>query len=333
MYEFFRPIFEYQNPVMYAIPFFFLLMGIEIYINWKDRSENYVFKDAAASLAMGLGSVFSDIVAKSCAFFMFTFFYNETGFFKENLSFTILGWILIFFLDDFCFYWHHRTSHQVRLFWAAHVNHHSSQYYHLASALRQSWTEMWYKYFFYVILAIIGFHPIMILTQIGFSLIYQFWVHTIYIKKLPNIIEFIFNTPSHHRVHHSSDIEYLDKNHGGILIIWDRIFGTFQKEEKAIRYGITSNINTYNPFKIATHEFKAIWSDMKKAPTFKAKLGYIFAPPGWSHDGSTQVAKVIQAQYAAYLKKNPNGTESEFLSSLAEETKNKQKTELPFIKN
>lgn len=333
MYEFFRPILEFNNPVAYAIPFFFLLMGIEIYLNWRDRSENYVFKDAVASLGMGVGSIFSDLIPKSFAFIVFTHLYDNFGFFKEELSFTALGWFLLLLGDDFSYYWHHRTSHQVRLFWAAHIAHHSSQHYHLATALRQSWGEMWYKYSFYLWLAFLGFEPIMILTQISISLIYQFWIHTVYIKKLPWIFEFIFNTPSHHRVHHSSDIEYLDKNHGGILIIWDRLFGTFKAEEKPIKYGITTNINTYNPFRIATHELVSIWQDIKKAPTFKAKLGYIFCAPGWSHDGSTQVAKVIQAQYAAYLKENPNGTEAAFLASLEKETKNEQKTELPFIKN
>ncbi|MCP4442927.1 MAG: sterol desaturase family protein [Aureispira sp.] len=301
MWEFFKPIIvDFKNPVMYAIPFFILLILIEAYLNYKERSDNYVFKDAAASISMGLGSVFSDILAKSTAFIAFIWLYSNVGLFSEALSFTILGWVLLFFLDDFTFYWHHRLSHEVRVLWAAHVNHHSSEHYNLSTALRQSWTEIFYKYIFFLWLAALGFHPLMILTQMSINLIYQFWIHTKSIKRFPKWFEFIFNTPSHHRVHHGSNVIYLDRNHAGTLVIWDRIFGTFQEEleEEPVVYGITTNINTYNPLKIATHEFGALWKDIKKAPTFKAKLGYIFQPPGWSHDGSTQTAEEMRKTLA-----------------------------------
>jgi sterol desaturase/sphingolipid hydroxylase (fatty acid hydroxylase superfamily) len=145
-------------------------------------------------------------------------------------------------------------------------------------------------------LPMVGFPPMMVFMMISISLIYQFWVHTEFIKKMPSWFEFIFNTPSHHRVHHASNISYLDRNHAGILIIWDKIFGTFAEEnaeEKPI-YGITTNIHTYNPFKIATHEFFAIANDLKRAPTFKEKIMYIFMPPGWSHDGEDQRATTLR---------------------------------------
>jgi sterol desaturase/sphingolipid hydroxylase (fatty acid hydroxylase superfamily) len=299
MWEFIQPILEFDNPIVYAIPFFSLLILIEAYINYKERADNYQLKDATASISMGLGSVFIDLITKSTALILFTIIYTNYGLFNEALSFTVLGWILLFFLDDVTFYFHHRFSHQVRLLWAAHVNHHSSVHYNLSTALRQSWTELFYKYLWYLWLPFLGFPPLMILTQISISLIYQFWVHTKHIKRLPAWFEFIFNTPSHHRVHHAKNIVYLDRNHAGILIIWDRLFGTFMEEDpnEPVVYGITTNINTYNPIKIASHEFINLGKDIYKAPTFSDKLKYILMPPGWSHDGSTMTADEMRADW------------------------------------
>ncbi|MDC0231142.1 sterol desaturase family protein [Aureispira] len=293
MWDFFKPILvDFQNPVLYAIPFFALLLGIEIYVNYKDRSDNYVFKDAMASISMGLGSVVIDILTKSIALIIFYWIYNNYGIFKDELNWTVLAWVLLFFMDDITFYWHHRLSHQIRLLWAAHVNHHSSTHYNLSTALRQSWAELFYKYTWYIWLPLLGFPPLMILTQLAFSLIYQFWIHTKHIDRFPAIIEYFFNTPSHHRVHHAKNINYLDRNHAGILIIWDRIFKTFKAEDpnEPVIYGITTNIKSYNPLIIATHEFTNIGYDLKKAPTFFDKLKYLFNPPGWSHDGSSLTA-------------------------------------------
>jgi sterol desaturase/sphingolipid hydroxylase (fatty acid hydroxylase superfamily) len=199
-------------------------------------------------------------------------------------------------LDDFTFYWHHRLSHEFRILWAAHVNHHSSEQYNLSTALRQCWTEILYKYIFFLWLPFLGFHPMMVLTQISINLIFQFWVHTKLIKKLPPFIEFLFNTPSHHRVHHASNVRYLDRNHAGTLIIWDRIFGTFaeEKDEEPVVYGITTNIDTYNPLKIATHEYASLWRDIREAPRFSDKLKYIFYAPGWSQNGKTLTARQMR---------------------------------------
>ncbi len=281
-----------------AIPFYIVCMGLELYINWRERREYYVAKDSAASISMGIGSIFADLLAKSTAFILFTHLFEWGGFFKEQLSWTVGGWILLFFLDDFTFYWHHRMSHEVRIFWAAHVHHHSSEQYNLSTALRQSWTEVFHKYFFFLWLPLLGFEPIMVLTQMSINLIYQFWIHTKFVKKLPSFIEFIFNTPSHHRVHHASNVLYLDRNHAGTLIIWDRLFGTFaeERDEVPVVYGITTNIHTYNPLRIATHEYGSLWRDLRRAPTFRAKLGYLFMPPGWSHDGSTLTANEMRRQ-------------------------------------
>lgn len=297
MWDLFKPILvDFKNPVIFAIPFFLLLIGIEVYLNYKERKNNYILKDSLASISMGLGSIVSDIIAKSIAFIGFVWLFEHFGFFKEHLSWTVLGWVLLFFLDDFTFYWHHRLSHELRILWAAHVNHHSSEQYNLSTALRQSWTEILYKYIFFLWLPFLGFHPMMVLTQISINLIFQFWVHTKLIKKLPPFIEFLFNTPSHHRVHHASNVRYLDRNHAGTLIIWDRIFGTFaaEKDDEPVVYGITTNIDTYNPLKIATHEYASLWRDIREAPRFSDKLKYIFYAPGWSHNGKTLTARQMR---------------------------------------
>jgi sterol desaturase/sphingolipid hydroxylase (fatty acid hydroxylase superfamily) len=296
MYEFFKPVLDFDNPVKYAIPFFVLLMALEAWMTQRSKADHYVFKDSVASISMGIGSVFFDLLAKSLAFLAFSFLYERVGLFKDALSFTVLGWVLLFFLDDFTFYWHHRCSHQVRILWAAHVNHHSSQQYNLSTALRQSWTEVFHKYIFFLWLPLLGFHPVMVLTQMSINLIYQFWIHTKTIHKLPWVLELIFNTPSHHRVHHASNVEYLDKNHAGTLIIWDRFFGTFaeEREDLPVVYGITTNIESYNLLHIATHEYRSIWKDLKRAGSWKNRIKYLFYPPGWSHDGSSKTTSELQ---------------------------------------
>ena len=274
-------------------------MLLEFYIGYRDKIKLHEPKDSLASIGMGIGSLIIGVGVKFAAFGIFLYLYQfDVLGLKQHLGMDKwYAWVILFFADDFSFYWHHRLSHHIRILWAAHINHHSSVNYNLAVALRQSWTELFYKYFFWLWLPLIGFHPIMIFTMIGISLIYQFWVHTKMIKSL-GPLEWFMNTPSHHRVHHSSNTRYLDRNHAGILIIWDRLFGTFQKEldEDPVVFGITSNIHTYNLFKIAFHEFQSIWEDVKTAPNLKTKLGYIFMAPGWSHDGSRKTSDQLRQE-------------------------------------
>ncbi len=283
------------DPTIYAIPFFVVLIGIELYLESKEKLNAYSDKkDGWASIGMGLGSIVVGIGTKIVGFAVMFWIYDNFAIF--DIPYTAWwSWVLLLFLDDFSFYWHHRLSHEVRILWAAHVNHHSAQSYNLAIALRQSWTELLYKYTFWLWLPLLGFHPWQVMFMMGVSLIYQFWVHTKAIKRL-GFLEHFMNTPSHHRVHHASNVKYLDRNHAGIFIIWDKLFGTFQEEQEEPVYGLTKNIHTYNLFKIAFHEFGALWQDVKKAPTLKAKLGYIFMPPGWSHDGSTKTADELRKE-------------------------------------
>ena len=269
-----------QDPVSYAIPLFVLLIIVELWIDLREKRALYHFKEAAASIAMGAGSVLINLFVKAFYFILFTYIYEHFALFSGALAYTALGWVLIVFADDFNFYWHHRLSHQVRILWAAHSNHHSSQDYNFAVALRQSWTEGFYKFIFWLWMPLLGFPPLMIFTMVSFSLIYQFFLHTQTVRHL-GVWEYVLNTPSHHRVHHGSNVSYLDKNHGGILIIWDRLFGTFVPETEPVVYGLTKNIDTQNPVKIAVAEFVALWQDVKAAPSWKEKLKYIFYPPGW----------------------------------------------------
>jgi sterol desaturase/sphingolipid hydroxylase (fatty acid hydroxylase superfamily) len=203
------------------------------------------------------------------------------------------SWLVLIVAEDFCYYWFHRTHHEVRLFWAVHVNHHSSQHYNLSTALRQALLTPLTGPVFWAPLALLGYPPWMILTAQAWSLLYQFWLHTEAIDRM-GPLEWIMNTPSHHRVHHGKNLRYLDKNHAGIFIIWDRMFGTFAKETETVSYGLTKDIGSFNIFTICFHELVAIARDVRRAPTLRAKLGYMFAPPGWSHDGSSQTAGQLQ---------------------------------------
>lgn len=284
-------IFETDPVIAWAVPGFLVLIVLELLVRQWENLPAYDGKDALASIAMGIGSAIINLFMKSIAFIVFWKIYERRIFtFPTDAWYS---WVALFFLEDLAFYMHHRACHEIRLFWAGHVNHHSSQHYNLAVALRQSWGELTHKYIWWLWLPFIGFHPQMILMQMSISLIYQFWLHTETIKTL-GPLEWIFNTPSHHRVHHGSNVRYLDRNHAGILIIWDRLFGTFQPEDEKVVYGITTNIHTYNPLKIATHEYIALWNDVKRAPGFINKLKYIFMPPGWSHDGSTKTARQLR---------------------------------------
>ena len=277
-------ILEIPNLINYAIPFFIITVIIEIILTVKIRLEEYEFKDAATSIAMGLGNVILGLISKSLVVAVFLFFYKFRLF---TLPFAWWSWILVLFAEDFCYYWFHRTSHENRLFWASHVVHHSSLKYNLSTALRQTWSGSFYSFIFWIPLILLGFHPVMVLVQISISLLYQYWIHTELIQKLPNWFEAVFNTPSHHRVHHATNPQYLDRNHAGIFIIWDRLFGTFEPEIEKPVYGLVKNINTYNPVKIAFNEWIQMFKDAFASKTsFSNRLKYLVKPPGWKHDGT-----------------------------------------------
>jgi sterol desaturase/sphingolipid hydroxylase (fatty acid hydroxylase superfamily) len=267
-----------HNLIHLAIPGFLLLLTAEIIADSIMRRELYELKDTAASLSMGIGNVILGLVTKAMAFAVFTAVHRFAFF---RIGYQWWAWLLLFFADDFTYYVFHRTSHQCRVFWASHVIHHSSQRYNLGTALRQTWTGGFMSFLFWIWLPLVGFPPVMVLTMQAVSLLYQFWIHTELVRSM-GPLESVLNTPSHHRVHHASNGRYIDRNHAGALIIWDRLFGTFEPEDMSDRpvYGLTKNINSYNPLRIAFHEWMDIWSDLRDARTLRQKLACVFGPPG-----------------------------------------------------
>lgn len=277
----------------YAIPGFVLLLSLEAWFSYKENKQLYEKKDTWSSLGLGVGNVLVGFVTKAMIFALFTFLYEYRIFdLNEN---TWWYWVLLFFADDFSYYWFHRTAHNVNWFWASHVVHHSSQHYNLAAALRQTWTgNLTGSFLFWAWMPLVGFHPVWILFMQQISLIYQFWIHTETVHKLPKFFEFVLNTPSHHRVHHGSDVKYLDRNHGGILIIWDRLFGSFQPEEERPSYGLTKNIDSFNPVIVALKTWKELFAAAIRSGSFKNGFNYFIQPPGWSHDGSSKTVRQMR---------------------------------------
>jgi sterol desaturase/sphingolipid hydroxylase (fatty acid hydroxylase superfamily) len=280
--------------IAYAVPVFIALLVAEAALFSRQRRPGqvgYETRDTFASLAMGLGNVAVAALAKLPGLALLTAAWRLSPF---DPGTGPLAWVALLVLEDLCYYGFHRAHHEVRLFWAAHVNHHSSRHYNLSTALRQSWTTPLTGPWFWLPLALLGFHPLMILTAQAISLIYQFWIHTEWIDRL-GPLEWVMNTPSHHRVHHGRNVQYLDRNYAGILIVWDRLFGSFEPERERVDYGLTKNLTSFHPVWIAFHEWVAMLRDVWRAPGWRARLATLLEPPGWSPDGSTLTARQMQA--------------------------------------
>jgi sterol desaturase/sphingolipid hydroxylase (fatty acid hydroxylase superfamily) len=293
----------------YAIPGFVLLLSLEAWFSYRENRHLYETKDTFTSLALGLGNVAVGLVTKAAIFGLFSLLYKLR--ILELVFTTWWYWVLLFFADDFSYYWFHRTAHSVNWFWASHVVHHSSQHYNLAAALRQTWTgNATGAFLFWAWMPLVGFHPIWILFMQQVSLIYQFWIHTETIHRLPRPLEAILNTPSHHRVHHGSDLKYLDKNHGGILIIWDRLFGTFQAEEHRPTYGLTRNIESFNPVVIAFKTWTELVQKAVSSGSLKTGFLYFLKPPGWSHDGSSKTVQQMRRSPTTLVTLEPENKQA-----------------------
>ncbi|MBJ7358742.1 sterol desaturase family protein [Nocardioides sp.] len=270
--------------VIYAIPLFFVCLALEAasfrYLP-DDDERGYEMRDSLTSLSMGLGNVFTDGAMKLVALAVFAAAYTVSPF--QLSADTWWVWVALFFADDLLYYLFHRAHHEVRVLWASHVVHHSSQFFNLSTALRQPWTPM-SIYPFWLPMAFF-FPPWMILFQQSVSLIYQFFLHTERIGTLWRPVELVMNTPSHHRVHHGSNDVYLDRNYGGILIIWDRLFGSFEPEGERVTYGLTRNIETYHPVTVAFHEFRDLWRDLRRADSWRTRFNHLLRGPEWTPDG------------------------------------------------
>lgn len=284
------------NPVDFAVPFFVLLILIEMVWAKRNAPEKYEPRDTLTSLGFGLGST---VAGALTAGLVGTLFYWAYQYRLIEIGWAWWAWIACFILDDLAYYLFHRSAHRVRWFWASHVNHHSSQHYNLSTALRQSWTGfIAFGFIFRLPLALIGFHPAMILFCGAINLIYQFWIHTEAIKRFPGWFEYVMNTPSHHRVHHATNPRYLDSNYAGTFILWDRLFGSFvaETDEEPIRYGLVRQLGSFNLLYAVFHEWNAIAKDVWSAP-WRHKAGYLWCPPGWSHDGSRDTSDSIKARW------------------------------------
>jgi len=266
-------VLELHHKIIYfAIPGFVVTMALE---SWWDRRKsggNYVTKDALTSLGLGLG-----FLVMNGGWGLLTWAAYSFGYEHRVFTMPLVWWsiVLLVFLDDHSYYWYHRMSHEIPACWAAHVAHHSSEHYTLATALRQPWTTGWYAWMFWTPLAFLGFHPLWILAAQAASLIYQYWIHTVYIHKLP-VFNWVFNTPSHHRVHHGSNPIYIDRNHAGIFILWDRLYGTFEPESEPVRYGITKPVKSHNIVWLNLHEYIDLWKEARTTGSLRGGLEVFF---------------------------------------------------------
>jgi sterol desaturase/sphingolipid hydroxylase (fatty acid hydroxylase superfamily) len=284
------------DPVDYAIPAFVVLVILEML--WARRRARHAYepRDTLTSLAMGLGSTIAGAVTGGLVLALAVNLYDLR---LTTIGWAWWAWVACFVLDDLAYYCAHRTGHRVRWFWASHVNHHSSQHYNLSTALRQTWTGfIALSFVFRLPLVLAGFHPLMVATCGGVNLIYQFWIHTEAVGKMPRWFEAVMNTPSHHRVHHATNPAYLDRNYAGALIVWDKLFGTFEPERQGvrIRYGLVNQLGSFNLLWAAFHEWAAMARDVWRAP-WRHKLSYVWREPGWSHDGSRQTTAMIRKRW------------------------------------
>jgi sterol desaturase/sphingolipid hydroxylase (fatty acid hydroxylase superfamily) len=271
-----------------AIPAFLALLALEYAVAAAQRRDIQSTTDTATSLALGVGSLFANAGWKAASAGLYLWVYEHRVVEIGDGAWAFAGALLAV---DFAYYWFHRLHHEVRLLWASHVPHHSSQRYNLSTALRQSWTPMT-GLPFYLPLALV-FSPVQIATAYGVNLLYQFWIHTELIDRLGRL-EWVLNTPSHHRVHHGANAEYLDRNYAGILIVWDRWFGSFEPERAPVRYGLTKNIASANPVYAAFHEFVSVARDALHAGSLRDAAGYLLRPPGWKPNGRGATASDLK---------------------------------------
>lgn len=285
-----------------SLPIYALVIGVEFFYSHFKNKGLYSTKGVLANTYLTLLNMGLDVLIRSLCLFVLYFFYNHR--FTSFSEHAILYWALLIIGEDFMFYWLHRIDHYCRFFWAVHVTHHSSEEFNLTVGFRSSVFQPLYRFIYFIPLALFGFDAMDIMFAYSATQIFGILVHTQTIHKL-GFLEYIIVTPSHHRVHHGSNVKYLDKNMGMFLIIWDKLFGTFQAEEDSepVKYGLTKNIKTYNPVTMVFHEWRNILHDLKKQTSFKNKWMYVFGPPGWSHDGSTKTSAQLRAELSSNKSK------------------------------
>jgi len=286
--------------IMISTPVYALVIGSELLFSYFHKHHNYSKKGTIENVYLMLLNMSLDILMRGICLFILNFFFHFHIGIIEN---KWLYWTTLIVAQDFLFYLLHYVDHYCRFFWAVHVTHHSSEEFNLTVGFRSSVFQPLYRFIYFIPLSLFGFDGKDIMFIYSATQIYGILIHTKYVGKL-GVLEWFLSTPSHHRVHHASNIPYLDKNMGMLLIIWDRIFGTFaeEKESEPVRYGLTENIKSHHPIHVVFHEWQNILKDLKKTNRFKDKLRYVFSPPGWSHDGSKKTATQLRKEYQSQVK-------------------------------
>jgi sterol desaturase/sphingolipid hydroxylase (fatty acid hydroxylase superfamily) len=262
--------------LLYAFPLILLLICFEIGLSAYQKRELYQKQDLLASLGIGAGNLLLNVFSKVLTLAFLLYFYNRAGW---HIPPVWWSYVLCFLLVDFCMYWAHRIAHERRFFWATHVTHHSSTKYNFSTSFRVSWTQH-LKLLFFIPIPLLGIHPLVFLITYQLMVLYQFWIHTELIRKLPAWVEYVWVTPSHHRVHHGRNAHYLDKNYGASLILWDRLFGTFQEEDEKPVYGITKPLHSFNPVYLNFHEWIDLYRDVRRAGSFKKAFRLLIGRTG-----------------------------------------------------
>jgi len=280
-----------NEAAVWVTVFYIVAIVFESFLSVSEGLTLYDWKDSFVNVLMGCGNFLIDLGMKTVTFFVLNWF-HQFAFFE--ISSVWGSWVTVILLQDFAYYWLHRVDHHCRFFWAIHVNHHSSEKFNFTVAIRSSLLQPLYRFLYYIPVALMGFDAMQIMVAYSLCQIYGFFIHTETVGKL-GPLEWILATPSNHRVHHGSNPQYLDKNLGMFLIIWDRIFGTYEKENEKVVYGLTKNIGTNHIPTVIFHEWKEMLRDLRKPVSFKHKLMYVFGPPGWSHDGSRLTSKQIRS--------------------------------------
>ncbi len=299
-----------MNPIIFAIPIFFLLILIELVYDQISEKKHYRLSDAVANIGCGIVEQTTGLFAKVFTVAAYHVAFTYFRFFDLDPAYFGLWFALCFIGQDFLYYWAHRMSHEVNLFWTGHAIHHQSEDYNLSVALRQGALQKVYTFYFYIPLALLGFKTEWFLLVGAINLLYQFWIHTEAIGKMWRPFEFIFNTPSHHRVHHGRNEKYIDKNHGGTFIFWDRLFGTFQEEEERPVYGVTSPVNSFNPVYAHFIPLKNLWHDLLRVKGFSNKAKLLFFKPGWLPQelgGLRPIPEVSRETYQKFRAEVPQG--------------------------
>lgn len=288
--------FREELLIKLSIPVYALVIGLEILYSYWHEKKYYSTKGILANVYLSALNFTLDILVRGLCLAVLWYFYQLRFTGIDKVAHPFLYWSVLLVAQDFMFYWLHRVDHYCRLFWAVHVTHHSSEEFNLTVGFRSSVFQPLYRFIYFIPLSLTGFDPLDVMFMYAATQIFGILIHTKTVGKL-GFLEWFMSTPSHHRVHHASNVKYLDKNMGMVFIIWDRLFGTFEEEQEEVVYGLTSNLKSQHPLHLVFHEWKNIFKDLnRKNIPLKARFMYVFGPPGWSHDGATKTSAQLRRE-------------------------------------